>query len=840
LEPFERDDNVRASAERARLLAARWSALASVALLLLARGAAEQLLWAALLGVALAGVLLHGLLPGRATEKRAASAGLLVADLGLLSLVGAGALGGRSDPVAVFLATLLVGSVAGGAVRSFLGTTAILALTAWIAPVGSGLNGGPAHELLATVPLLYAMGAYVAEVSAAVREQLPADFHARRESRELRTLLEITEAVTSTLDLRRVMGRIVTRVGETVGAERCSIHLVDTSRRKCFVLASREDPDVDMLEVDLTKYPELRQAIETREPVVVADVAHDPLVAPVREVLLEQGYRSLVVVPMVFGKEVLGTLFLRASRGRPFSAAEIRFCRVAAAASANALKNALLYREVQLEAARHRATGEKLRRVLDGSPDMIVATDPEGRITEFNAGAERLTGIPAERAKGRTLAEVLGRELPAPGDTASAAADLTIQRADGREAELSLVRAPLDGPDGSPAGWVWIGRDVTRLRRVEKTLAQSERLSSLGEVVAGVAHELNNPLSAVLGYAQLCLADPASATRDRDLERIVESARRCQRIVENLLSFSRQHPPEKRRQSLNACLVKVLDLKGYHLRSCGIEVELDLDPSLPDVSFDFHQMEQVFLNLVNNAEQAIASTGRRGRITVRTRATDTEVRVEVEDDGPGVPPALRHRIFDPFFTTKMPGQGTGLGLSVSYGIVQEHGGRLELEDRPGPGASFVVTLPRGVEEATEPEPSRPAPSAAPCLPLRGRKILVADDEPQLLELFSRVLEKDGAEVTVARDGEEAWQRIQQTDFDLIVADLRMPALDGRALYERVVAERPEMIRRFVFSTGDLVRQDTLRFLESLRSPVLAKPLDAEGIRRVLSQALARR
>ncbi len=660
---------------------------------------------------------------------------------------------------------------------------------------------------------------------------------ARRESHELRTVLEINEAITGTLDLSRVMRLIVYRVGEVLRADRCSILLADDGAGKAFVIAASDNPQVDMLAVDLQKYPEVRRALETGEPVYIDDVRSDPLMAPVRDVLVRQGYQSLLVVPLVFGGEVLGTLFLRANREAPFTDTELRFARTVAAASANALKNALLYREITREAESHRETGEKLRRVLDGTPDVIVATDPAGKVTEFNRGAEALTGIPAADAKGRALEQVLGSFVATGGDDDPRPREVAVARPDGAEAEISLLSAPLMTASGEPGGRVFIGRDVTELRRVEKSLAQAERLSSLGEVVAGVAHELNNPLSAVLGYAQLLESGPHPEAESRDLERIVESALRCQKIVQNLLSFARKHPPERKRNDLNACVRKVLDLKSYHLRSSGVEAKVDLAADLPQTLFDFHQIEQVVLNLLNNAEQAITSRGRGGKVVLRTRALPGYVCLEVEDDGPGVPEALRHRVFDPFFTTKGVGQGTGLGLSVSYGIVKEHWGRIELRpEKPGVGACFAVLLPVVAEDhpaAAGADPARDEPSR----PLRGRRILVAEDEPMVLDLFSRVLEADGAEVTLARDGAEALESIRRADYDLVVTDLRMPVLDGRGLYERVVAERPEMVRRFVFSTGDLVRADSLQFLEGLPNRLLTKPLDVDSVRRVLGQAI---
>jgi two-component system NtrC family sensor kinase len=657
-----------------------------------------------------------------------------------------------------------------------------------------------------------------------------------REHREVRAVLDITEAVSSSLDLHEVMSLIVQRVGERVGAQRCSIVFVDKGAERCFVMAASDNPGADMLAIDLVKYPEIRRAVETRETVFVEDVANDPLLAPVREILLQQGYRSLLVMPLVYGREVLGTLFLRASREAPFTEGELRFCRIAAAASANALKNALLYRDVTREAARHRATGEKLRRILDGSPEVIVATDADGCITEFNRAAEDLTGCFSNEALGRPLTEVLPAAASAT-DSGRKGRELVLTRPDGGTSEIHLVSALLTDASGDLAGRVFLGADVTDLRRAEKSLAQAERLSSLGEVVAGVAHELNNPLSSVLGYAQLLQAPDGRGDLEHDLTRIVESARRCQRIVVNLLSFARKHPAKKFPQDLNACVRKIIDLKSYHLRASGVDAVLELAEPLPAAMFDFHQMEQVILNLLNNAEQAITATGKPGRVVVRTVATDDTVVCEVEDDGPGIPGNVRHRIFDPFFTTKDIGMGTGLGLSVSYGIMQEHQGRIELRpDRPGGGARFAVTLPRAPDTAEA--PAEAPPIAGTIKPLAGRRVLVAEDEPLVLDLFSRLLEADGATVTKARDGEEAWSRILEIDFDLIVADLRMPNLDGRALYERVVEEKPSMVRRFVFATGDLVRQESLRFLEGLPNRILAKPLDVDNVRRVLVQAVA--
>jgi PAS domain S-box-containing protein len=817
----------------------------TLALVLLLGGAAGRT--ATLAALLLVGTLAPFTFPPDVRARWLARGWLAVSDALVICLALLGAEQFRPWLLVGFFSVVLVATTVADRIRTTLAAGAILALLGAVGATyldSAELARGTALHLPFLVAAALAFGT--------LGERMSGPHHsadrARAESSELWTLLEITDAIGSTLDAGQVMRAIVTRVGEMVKTDSCSILLANSQLRTCSVVASKGHPEVEMMELDLDKYPEVRRALETREPVIVANVEKDPLVESVRSILLEKGYRSLLVLPLVFGQEVLGTLFLRARRDHPFAPEELRFCRVAAGASANALKNAMLYEQVARESERQRATGETLRRVLDGTPDLIVAVDNAGRVSEFNRGAEELTGWTADRAIGRQLADILGSDPEREGvlewvaepaeDRAEAPRDVTLRPPGGGKLEVSMVHAPLRGAEGEIVGRVWIGRDVTKLRRVERTLVQAERLSSVGEVVAGVAHELNNPLSGVLGYAELLRNNIDDSDQVRDLDRIVDSATRCQKIVLNLLSFARKHPAEKKYRNLNECVEKVLDLKSYHLRSSQIDTVLDLCAGLPRTCFDFHQVEQVILNLLNNAEQAIATLKRPGRITLRTGARDGLVYFQVEDDGPGIPASIRERIFDPFFTTKGVGHGTGLGLSVSYGIVGEHGGRIEVESDPDQGgARFTVLLPIVDGPADAPE-AAPAPEREPGTPLSGLRVLVAEDEPVVLELFERLLEQDGARVTLARDGAEAWERLQEAEFDLIVADLRMPNMSGQQLYERIAEDRPGLLRRFVFATGDLVRSESMSFLQGLPNRVLTKPLQVDTVRKVLAQAVA--
>jgi signal transduction histidine kinase/CheY-like chemotaxis protein len=381
-----------------------------------------------------------------------------------------------------------------------------------------------------------------------------------------------------------------------------------------------------------------------------------------------------------------------------------------------------------------------------------------------------------------------------------------------------------------------------RLRELQDTqaqLLQAGKLSAVGQLVSGVAHELNNPLSVVIGYGQLLLSRGVPEEARRPIEAIVAQGARMAKIIQSLLLFSRQRKPERRPVDLGEVVPLILSLRETQLTVAGIRVETEFGEDVPRAEGDAHQLQQVVLNLILNAEQAILGSGVGGRrigdhirITTcaRRAGEDTWVILQVTDNGPGIPTAVLPRVFEPFFTTKKVGEGAGLGLSVSYGIVEQHGGRLSVESEPG-RTVFTLELPA----ATGGDPAAGAAaepvdaSARVAARGRGRRILVVDDEPAIVELVTSVLQDQGWRVDVAAGGRAALERLQAAPYDLVLSDVRMPEGDGADFYRAAVAQQQELSRRFVFMTGDTANEDMWRALEFIRAPVLSKPFTRQAL-----------
>jgi PAS domain S-box-containing protein len=416
--------------------------------------------------------------------------------------------------------------------------------------------------------------------------------------------------------------------------------------------------------------------------------------------------------------------------------------------------------------------------------------------------------------------------------------EITLRRRDGSVFPAAVTARPItyEGEDAAVFGVL----DLTELRAAQAEIArqrdalhQSEKLNALGSLLASVAHELNNPLSVVVGYANM-MRDLAAdeSSRERALK-IQGAAERCARIVRTFLSMARRKPEAAAPVRLDGIIADALEVVGYALRTADVEVELDLDPELPAIAGDPDQLTLVLMNLIVNAQHALQRRSGPRRLAIRTRRGDGMVELEVADNGPGVPAELVERIFEPFFTTKPQGVGTGIGLSVCRNVVTGHGGEITVaSDRRG-GALFRIALPTAPRRVAS-EPPRPAEAGH-----HAARILVVDDEPEIAQLFCEVLGRDHHEVLLARSGREALELVEAHEIDLIVSDLRMPDLDGPGLYGELAARRPALAARTIFVTGDVLGPESAAFLERTGLPVLEKPLDPCELRLKVQSHLAR-
>jgi two-component system NtrC family sensor kinase len=380
---------------------------------------------------------------------------------------------------------------------------------------------------------------------------------------------------------------------------------------------------------------------------------------------------------------------------------------------------------------------------------------------------------------------------------------------------------------------------VETLKTTQHQLIESEKLAGIGEFVAGVAHELNNPLTSVMGFAELLQQAEMAEPQRRLLDMIAKSAKRCTKIVQSLLSFARRHAPERKVVSVNEIVESAVEILQYQMRTSNIEVVSQLDPRLPATMVDPHQMQQVFLNIVNNARQAMEGGEKGGSLRITTLTAGERVRIVFQDSGPGIGEENLKKIFNPFFTTKEVGKGTGLGLSLCYGIVTEHGGSIAAQSKPGLGATFTIELPIS-QEAAAARVEKPAALAPARNPREGvgKSVLVIDDEDSILAMIQQALTLTGYKVDVVRDGESALRRLGQYHYDLALCDWKMPGLNGQEVYERLRAANPDMSRRLIFITGDTLNDKTQEFLKSSDKICLSKPFTLAEFRAAIGRLLA--
>jgi PAS domain S-box-containing protein len=380
------------------------------------------------------------------------------------------------------------------------------------------------------------------------------------------------------------------------------------------------------------------------------------------------------------------------------------------------------------------------------------------------------------------------------------------------------------------------------LRQAQARLLQSEKLAALGQLVSGVAHELSNPLASVVLYSQLAQQEIQDPIVKQNMDKVVSEAMRAGRIVRGLLDFSRQRPINKKSIDINEIVTSSLDLVSYDIKTRNIGLELLLTPNLPRIMADPHQLQQVLINLVQNAWQAMAGSKNAGKLVISTETGKSKylspesngeniIRIQIQDNGSGIAPENLHQIFDPFFTTKAEGEGTGLGLSVCHGIVTEHGGHIWADSNPGKGSTFFVELPI-IENKKIPTGKETSSSSA--IPQgKGKSVLIIDDESGVKDVLTQALRRQGYKVKAVSSGLDGLTTISQSRFDHIICDLNLPGLNGMDLYKTVQTRDQSHARRIIFITGDGSNKATREFCEKNQIRCLSKPFELSELLQIL-------
>jgi two-component system NtrC family sensor kinase len=667
---------------------------------------------------------------------------------------------------------------------------------------------------------------------------------------ETTTLADLYEAVLRGTRCEWVLGRLCGRIAQDLGARFAAVAETTGEGVK---LAASCGPAELFQDAQLANFSfAWRPCLDSRAA-VLEQVRPE---TAGREFLRQQQVFSVLALPGESGGELLGALLVGFGPGSD-AAAAIEPLRPYLVLSMLALQHARLGQQAAVWRQGALSQAE-LKAVLDSVESGLVLFDTAWGVRHINLRFAQLVGMEPQVAETLrdfdALCVTLSRCFRQPEEFARSWRELHARGEEASWAELELVRPsrkvleryarPVFDAAGQRVGWLEAYREITRDRLIQSRLLQTEKMAALGQLVSGIAHELNNPLTSIAGYAQLMLGRGAGreskAYREADAKKIFEEAQRATAIVKNLLLFARETPPERAPVDLNAVVERTLALCSYDLKVENISVEMNLAEELPRVLADAHQLQQVVLNLVVNARQAIGEFRPSGTIRLRTYSVSpARVALEVTDTGPGIAPEIASRIFDPFFTTKAVGVGTGLGLSIVFGIVQEHGGEIYVDSQPGRGAVFVVELPASPAGATELDESAGGELVAARQGIAeepaadsGRRVLVIEDEPTVAQLITDVLCAEGYRVDAVTQSREGLRRIERAEpgYDLVICDLRMPNLSGPMLYRLLERSQNPLRHRILFVTGDTLARRSLDFLEKNRLPYLAKPFLVEELR----------
>jgi two-component system NtrC family sensor kinase len=581
----------------------------------------------------------------------------------------------------------------------------------------------------------------------------------------------------------------------------------------------------------------LNDVIRTRQAVIVRNPGEKGDARLNSVFVAEAKTREFVLAPIGGKDRVLGIISAdNYFSGRPLVDSDREGLTLFANAVGLALENTVLFQNLVESESRYRA-------VLENSPEAVIGLSREHWITTWNRGAEKIFGYEPNDILGKPLTALFPKEgAPAFRQLLNVVMEKGSVRdfagpgitRDGRALDLSISWGGSHPDFWMNREWTVVIRDVTDAKKLQQQLIRSEKLSAVGQLISGIAHELNNPLQAVVGYADILSDDMRQRSEGKalepvkpeevlgDLRIITDNAMRCQKIIENLLLFVRQGEIEKRPQDLERVLQASRDLLQYKLKkAANVIVEVNLPSRTPRVHGNFQQLQQIFVNLINNACDAMATAPGPKNIKISASEKTTGLlHVELADSGPGIPDAVKTRLFEPFFTTKAEGRGTGLGLAVCKQIIEDHGGKIGFHSEAGYGTTFWFDVPIAREETALALTSQPI-----LPPVKGKTVLIVDDEPDVLSFLTKVIHGEGNQVDAAASLKDAAARVTARPYDLVVADIRLGEGTGLQLYEKWSLWSPHPRPPFLFMTGDVVVPSLGEELERKGLHLLHKPID---------------
>jgi len=536
--------------------------------------------------------------------------------------------------------------------------------------------------------------------------------------------------------------------------------------------------------------------------------------------------QSVIALPIIFEQRLAGIIVLFFPGSFNLSESDISDLTDLSLVFGSAIRNIDYIKEVEISRAEWFQTFQSL------SDGLAIARDDQV-IRRCNKAFIDLIDVPREQLIGISLSDLLS--ITYEGNDSrikrfevneSTKTGNFVEFKDIKEDQTFVLNITPTINNGHFA-WLFFLRNMTEQRAIEVQLIQSDKLAALGEMIAGVAHEINNPLTTIMGQSELLGLSKDLVKSQKSSKLILHEAHRAARIVKNLLIFSRSHLPEKVPVIINELIEQTLELWNYQIKVSNIEIDKYYNAQIPSILVDYYQIQQVIFNLIQNSQQAIASENKPGSIRIHTDIiNDRFVRIVFEDNGPGIPAEHLKKIFNPFFTTKTVGKGTGLGLSITYGIITAHGGTITCQSEANKGTIFIIDLP--IDSEGTPMVIDTEETELPSLP--PHKIVVIDDETGILNFIKEALENKGHQVSIFADGGEALQYIKNHDFDVVFCDIKMPLPSGMDIFHSLSDENK---KKLIFITGDLVNLQTKQFVDKSNRPCVMKPFTSVNLIKAL-------